>query len=77
MNVEFPPLCNLGPRDGQKLVLEIIPPGQLHHIKLNPTNHILDTWAALWPGLRDWIQVVLNVLLEPYHGEKYEGENNI
>ena len=72
-NVEFPPLIASKTDSGSPtLVLQCVPIPLLHTLLLNPCNHILKHLGEVWPQLKEWLKR-LGVVMESYHGDKFEG----
>ena len=56
-----------------KLVLEAIPPMELH-LLLGVVNHLIKTLCDLWPKAKEWPSS-LHIHIQPFHGGHFNGND--
>ncbi|XP_065641664.1 uncharacterized protein LOC105847267 isoform X1 [Hydra vulgaris] len=69
-NIIHVPLVNF---PDHKLVLEAIPPMELH-LLLGVVNHLYKNLCKIWPGAEKW-PASLRIPIQPYHGGHFNGND--
>lgn len=69
-NVIHQPLINF---EDEKLVLDVIPPMELH-LFLGIVNHLFKCLLEIWPKAQEW-PTLLHLQIQPFHGGHFNGND--